>query len=453
MPRATWSSNCARGWRSTRETQAIMINEWERRPEGERAFYRELVGPLRMVGWALRVLAAVFAIAIIFIALQNQQFPPTGILLIPIVIFALGELFFFAVRCIQRQTIPQLPTLACWAFIGAGAAMIIGGLLGGISEPDMFWLAAFGLPFVGIGYLAHKLFVVPKGKKAVTIGAHTVPGRNYWGQATTISQGQIIYVDENADESAVETEIATVKQQQVQQLWQERADWAAGRIEQESLQHRGGKLAATVLYSGLGIGLLILAVWLRDGFWIFAALLGCSVATALVVHQIRETLRNRRFGSGYLILESTPVFLGDTLQATVQTGVQQQERPHDGFTLTLECVHRWQERVDSAHDDDADRDRTEYHRDVLWSASMQTYGEAYDSNPVCLAASVRFDLPAEQPATTLGGTGEGISWELKIEAALKGIDYSADFKLPVFAREDEALFADLPSALTETVTQ
>ena len=44
---------------------------------------------------------------------------------------------------------------------------------------------------------------------------------------------------------------------------------------------------------------------------------------------------------------------------------------------------------------------------------------------------VKFPLPSDQPATTLGGSHDGITWELVISAAMPGLDYGASFELPV----------------------
>jgi hypothetical protein len=66
---------------------------------------------------------------------------------------------------------------------------------------------------------------------------------------------------------------------------------------------------------------------------------------------------------------------------------------------------------------------------VLWQDERREPGHV-GARSAHVLVPVRFALPADRPATTLGG-GEGIAWELEVFAAMPGLDYRATFTLPI----------------------
>jgi hypothetical protein len=48
---------------------------------------------------------------------------------------------------------------------------------------------------------------------------------------------------------------------------------------------------------------------------------------------------------------------------------------------------------------------------------------------------VRFPVPADRPPATLEAGVEGVFWELRIRAHLRGMDFLAEFRLPVLDPE------------------
>jgi hypothetical protein len=74
---------------------------------------------------------------------------------------------------------------------------------------------------------------------------------------------------------------------------------------------------------------------------------------------------------------------------------------------------------------------------VLWEAEQWTDGR-FRADGLGLSIPVRFELPGDQPATTLPPGGEGILWELEVSAEMDGLDYRAEFEVPVLARSASA---------------
>ncbi len=66
---------------------------------------------------------------------------------------------------------------------------------------------------------------------------------------------------------------------------------------------------------------------------------------------------------------------------------------------------------------------------TLWQAEQRTATSA----PSAIAFTVPYDLPGTTP---LGETSDAtIRWELQVRASVPGVDWSAEFVVPVFLTE------------------
>lgn len=380
--------------------------------------------PIRWIGyfcWAVAALA--IAVPAILIALGEDE-PDAGQIVMPAVFVAIGQLLRLFARSIERGGGPELPVVAGWAFSGVGMLMLVGGIVLAFADPGGFALIVFGLVFLGAGLLARKLFATPEGKRKVAVSAYETGIRNFDGTTGTRRQGTIIHVDEDATEEEIEAAKDAWRHEQ----WKkQRPDWAAGRIVAED--ERSGrylKLAA-VLWSVFTAG-AVGAGFVWGGIAWYVAVFAGLVTGTLVVLVVRMVLRQRRFAASHLVLERSPARLGDRLTGEIVTGVPQGKALREGFVVQLRCIHTWEETDYEGRNDTRRRLR---HRDILWETEQRTAGYAAAERRT-LSVPVDYELPSEQPPTTLGGHGEGIVWELAISAAMPGIDYRARFQVPVF---------------------
>lgn len=173
------------------------------------------------------------------------------------------------------------------------------------------------------------------------------------------------------------------------------------------------------------LGALAAALIWGDIAWLVLAG-ALLVAAAFVVSAVRLVLRRRKFSESRFALVQTPLAIGGKLAGEVRTGVPKNVRLPDGFTLTLRCVHRWEECTGSGNDR-----RTPVRRETLWEEQWTRQGRITFESPT-LVVPVNFDLPADQPAASVGGGSDGILWELSVTSAFPGIAYLATFELPVF---------------------
>ncbi len=393
------------------------------------SFMADFAKPIRWIGNGFRILAIVVLAVMLGTAFKGRASVTAGDLIAPGIFFAIGELCRFAARRMVDPKGLDMPTVAGAVFMGFGGLMMAGGIVMVFDDPAGFALIGFGLVFVGAGYLARRLFRTPAGMKAVTVNEHTARIRALDGNRGTFSQKRVIYVDANASEA--ETEAA--KRDWLQKQWQRRPDWVAGRIIENGVRQRGVMKGALVLWS-----LLTVAGVVAGRFWWGGAALiglGAGIVTALLaVKTVLQVLRQRKFGISELTMKRSPALLGDRLRGEVTTGVRQGTPPRDGFRLRLRCIHSWEE---TRYDSNSKTQRRYRHHNVLWEHEQHHPGHAGSDRPDRLSVPVEFDLPADQPATTLDRADEGMRWELEISAAVPGLDYSSTFEVPVLDRDSD----------------
>lgn len=315
----------------------------------------------------------------------------------------------------------EFPTVAGIVFGAVGLLMLIGGVVLAFEEPGGLFLCVFGLVFMGAGYMAHRVFHTPPGMRAVAVAGSSVQT----GRGTHHSQ-VFVHVDENATEADVEA----ARRQWLREAWQRDPGWADGRIVERGVSHGSLHRAAAIAWSVFAAGMVTAAVIWGD-MLVFFSVPAVGIAGVLVFQYARQRLRQRRFGSSHFRMQPCPARLGGTLAGVVETGVAHDLAPAGGFELTLRCIHRYEttERVGSN-----DR-RTVTRRNVLWEASSGAVGRSATRGRLVLDVPVVFELPADQPATSLEGGSEGNIWELTLSAELPGLDYAAEFRLPVLADE------------------
>ncbi len=208
--------------------------------------------------------------------------------------------------------------------------------------------------------------------------------------------------------------------------WRRRADWVRGEIEEEGGRTLGRSAVSAALLTAIAAGFGV-AGWFGDGFFWFFALVVGGVALALAWGAVRQTLQQRRFGRSVLVLQQTPLRAGERLAGRVRTGIPRID-PAPRFRVQLECVRRWKEEHGSGEDRE-----TKHHREIVWSDGQVAAGalQAGPGGAVALAVPVDFTLPVQRLATTAIEGGDGIAWELTLNAELPGLDYRVTFALPM----------------------
>ncbi len=224
--------------------------------------------------------------------------------------------------------------------------------------------------------------------------------------------------------------------------WLWRSDWASGRIVDSgrTTMFTAWVFAAFWNLISFPAGFLGVRAAIQEGKpAAFIALLFPLVGVGLLVWAVRLTLRYRKYGVSRLELSTIPGVIGRTATGMVRAPARMQ--PTDGFRVTLSCVRR----VTTGGEDKSTSES------ILWQDERRVMGE-----PTRTAAAmethipVAFRLPADAQPCDDTDSNNRVLWRLQLSAVVPGVDYEAQFEVPVFrtSASDQPL-----SAEEERITQ
>ena len=143
------------------------------------------------------------------------------------------------------------------------------------------------------------------------------------------------------------------------------------------------------------------------------------VGVGLALWAARTFIQWRKFGETTLQLAAIPVRRGGSLDGVLRLPAR--VFPSKGFQLRLDCV----ELVTTG----SGKNRSTSER-ILWQDTRHIGPEAVLRDAMQSAVPVSFRVPVDQPETQADGVR--LFWRLVVSADMPGVDFYADFKLPVF---------------------
>ena len=310
-------------------------------------------------------------------------------------------------------------------FGGAGGLMLIGSIMLFIDGEfgGAIGLSIFGAVFCIAAYFGARVFRMPKGKKEILVGERTQDIRGVFGQSGQRTGGSYIYVDENVPDA----EIEKMQKNWADKPWTQRSDWAEGIVVQQGPGSMRLLIVFTILWNIIGWGIAgfgIISEWdMTDVPWFL--LIFPVVGIALIIMTVRTWIRRRKFGISILHLKTIPAYLGDVFRGKIETGVPIKGQTEKEFQVRLICAKR-----SSYRDREGDRRVSEK---KLWSEEQIVFGSisVTGSN---FSVIVNFVIPDDQPATELYPEDDRTLWRLEITSKEKGVDYAAQFEVPVYKK-------------------
>ena len=213
------------------------------------------------------------------------------------------------------------------------------------------------------------------------------------------------------------------------QPWMWKEDWAAGEIKSSNKKNVVGAFCFAAFWNLIS-GPVIFIVpdeIKKENYPALIALLFPAVGLGLLIWFFILLLRWRKYGDSYFTMASVPGVIGGQLAGVVQTKVKL--RPEDGFQVNLSCI----EKVTSG----SGKNRSTSEK-IRWQDEKVLSRELTEHDVAQSAIPIQFQIPYDAPETTVEeGSGETF-WRLKVQAAVPGIDYLADFKVPVFKTPDSS---------------
>ncbi len=204
--------------------------------------------------------------------------------------------------------------------------------------------------------------------------------------------------------------------------WQARSDWASGIIPASG----GATFAAPIL--------AVVALWwtmaitpllsvlpsllrLADSHWVWLTLLFPAICLALYAMLGIQFTRARKFGVSTFQMASVPGIVGGQLAGVVRIPATI-EAP-TGFLTRLTCLEFQK------------RGRNEAHEVALWQDEHIITKPLPNSEARETALPVLFAIPYDAIQSPRPNLKRDVRWVLDISASLPGVDYSAQFEVPV----------------------
>lgn len=291
------------------------------------------------------------------------------------------------------------------------------------------FLFLFSLPFLGtglgVGYLFYSKLTGPEGYTSnllpllvfslIFTGAGlflmlVAPRLTGTGAPAQDSVSSVDSDDEGDEESL--------------QPWLQNAEWAKGKIECSNQGAMWGVWIFAIIWCAVSIpaGYEPLMDVLERGQYgsiIFAIF--PLIGALLLILAVWMTIRWRKFGCSVFELSNQTGYIGGELKGTIRTAVQ--ITTQGDYTLKIKCL----EKITTGSG--KNRSTTTQTR---WEDSKKIPGGGINSR---MGIPVQFSIPSsclETDDDTATGT---ILWALQVAAPVKGVDYSADFSVPVYRRE------------------
>jgi len=153
----------------------------------------------------------------------------------------------------------------------------------------------------------------------------------------------------------------------------------------------------------------------------------------LLFAAVRATLAWHRFGSSVLELETLPGVIGGALKGRIQTRVS--NPPNAPIQLTLTCLRR---RVSKRRVSAGSSGTTSptVRTDQLWQGGILVDPERLERQPSGLVVPVEVLIPHGLPGSNDDDPDDRIVWKLIATADIPGVDFGAEFTVPVQVTRD-----------------
>jgi len=292
------------------------------------------------------------------------------------------------------------------------------------------FLILFGLPFAGFGVAA-----LIKGIRSLLAGElmngvfFSIFGLIFGGVGFGLWIG-LFYA------SKAKKRTDAIKAAHPQEPWLWKDQWAGGCIRSST---KAAMVTACIfalfwnLISMTVCAAVIPAELKKGNHKALFALFFPAVGIVLLFWAAREIIRWKKFGESVFKMLSVPGVLGGQLNVAIQTSVK--ISPEDGFHLKLRCINR----ITTSSGKNSSTQEV-----VLWEDEKTMIKELLTDDPRRSGIPVFFQIPADCRESDDSNSNNRILWRLEAGARVPGVDYFAQFEVPVFRTADSAATAATP---------
>ena len=219
--------------------------------------------------------------------------------------------------------------------------------------------------------------------------------------------------------------------------WKWREDWAAGHIASGTTASAVGAWIIALIWNAFSTpALFFFPSALKQNRAALVILLFPLIGIPLLYRAIRLTIAGRKFGVTNFVMAGIPGVIGGKLRGSIQAAFD--PRSERSVTLKLTCIHR---TVTHSSDGDSVNER------ILWQEERTLDVGGVEAGPSGCLIPVMFQIPSDAAQTSVSNMRDAIQWKLQAHADLPGIDYDAEFDVPVFRTKDSVPGGDPPQTV------
>jgi hypothetical protein len=294
------------------------------------------------------------------------------------------------------------------------------------------FIILFSLPFAGFGVAA-----MAKGIRSLLAGEwlngvfFSIFGLIFGGVGFGFWMG-LFYA------SRAKKRIDAIKAAHPMEPWLWKDQWAGGCIRSSTKSTMVTACVFALFWNliSMTVCALVIPAELKKGnHKALFALIFPAVGIVLLVWAAREIIRWKKFGESVFKMLSVPGVVGGQLNGAIQTSVK--IRPEDGFHLKLRCINR----VTTSSGNSSSTTEN-----ILWEDEKTMARELLADDPRRTGIPVFFQIPADCRESDDANSHSRIIWRLEASARVPGVDYLAQFEVPVFRSAESVATAGTPVA-------
>lgn len=222
-------------------------------------------------------------------------------------------------------------------------------------------------------------------------------------------------------------------------MWNEQ--WKSRRIRSMQKSHALVLGIAAIFWNAISLPatLAVPGELQKKNYGILAALIFTLIGAGLLYAAIVAALRSRRFGKAWFELQTLPARPGESLR-----GILHPAKRLEGvskLTVALVCQEtirttRTGAQIHIGSGRHRHRSRRKVRTVIVWETKIEIpasrISTAMDESPVQIEVPLPVDARSSQ---IFGKETNSITWRLSANAELVGPDFSADFEVPVYAKD------------------
>lgn len=277
-------------------------------------------------------------------------------------------------------------------------------------------VVAFGLTFAGCGLLA----LVQSAQQYAT-NSNPIVGIVTGGVFMLAGLGIVIGALYGAGNLK---RTAALQTAHPDQPWMWRDDWANGAIRDTNKQNTIGLWVLAIIWNAISFPIAFVAapqVADENKWMVMLVLLFPFAGVIMLISAIYQTLRSMKFGTSVCHLERVPIVPGRLFRGDVQ--LNSDAEPGGGYRLRIMLINAVSTRTG--------KNRSTSER-LLWDAETVVTSSAAMRSPMGTRVPFQFATPPDAHPADDSDSCNRYLWRLSATAELPGVDYSAQFELPVF---------------------